>query len=501
MDSLRNEILGAACEFNGITGQSCCSPPCLITSVPADPDLVDSPVPANLVAGFNSSASYYLTAPLPGQYVYLSNWQRVVNDPNVGLPNFFTWLDAYSPNPAVPGTIRQGFAQSTSSVNPYVASTAWDLMMVRNVYDSLFRPDPLNSAEQINWMTTTTLQLSNSSLTYTAPAHTQTTYRFTLRSDLYFQDGRSVTSYDVAFSYLSMVGTGAFLGSAASSITGVTVLGPRQFDVGVNSTGSATLPNLTSLPILPGRYWTVAGSSAWDDAVRVCASMVQCGLSQYGLAGSLVNCLIGCSQFPASLLIVNPAYTIPTFDPIANNIFVGSGPWQCGSATSLGGPICSSSGAQNPSLGGSYTLTRFGSGLAPGASGSYFRSNGNLALCLWSNECLHDFTRGFLDVGIVSACYGLPAVPLGGIPSPSSCAHYQQGIGAKGGPTIVGLNQIGIVNRFMSTNWVYPFNWALSPPTGIAPLDGLVLYEGSATLNPASLVGCNVPYPAGGFDC
>jgi hypothetical protein len=27
------------------------------------------------------------------------------------------------------------------------------------------------------------------------------------------------------------------------------------------------------------------------------------------------------------------------------------------------------------------------------------------------------------------------------------------------------------------------------------------LYEGTATLNPASVAGCTSPYPTGGYDC
>jgi hypothetical protein len=136
----------------------------------------------------------------------------------------------------------------------------------------------------------------------------------------------------------------------------------------------------------------------------------------------------------------------------------------------------------------------------PGASGDYVRSSGNLALWLWSEDT-GDFTRDFLTVALVAACYRQPAAPLGGIPAPSSCAHFQQGIGANGGPKVVDITTVGIVNRFMGLNWVSPFNWYTSPPTGIAPLTALVLYEGSATLNPASIVSCNVTYPAGGYDC
>src|SRR5207249_10697321 len=64
-------------------------------------------------------------------------------------------------------------------------------------------------------------QLSNSSLTYTPPRGppssqnptglpTVASFRFTLRSDMFFQDGRKVTAFDVAFSYLALKASGAF---------------------------------------------------------------------------------------------------------------------------------------------------------------------------------------------------------------------------------------------------------------------------------------------------
>jgi len=81
----------------------------------------------------------------------------------------------------------------------------------------------------------------------------------------------------------------------------------------------------------------------------------------------------------------------------------------------------------------------------------------------------------------------------------------QQGIGANGGPTVVGITQIGIVNRFVAVNWVAgnaAFSWTSSPPSGIVALDPL-LYEGSATLYPSSMTGhdCSHIYPIGGYDC
>jgi hypothetical protein len=424
------------------------------------------------------------------QYGYLQNtgFQRAINNAGLGLPNFFTWLNAWSGSSS---TLRQGFKETTKSVNPYISSTVWDTYIMGNIYDSLYASNPLAPAQLINWMTESTAQLSNSSLIYNggvagAPAHTLTTYRFTLRPDLFFQDGRPVTSYDVAFSYLSMVGTGAFLGTGATSMTGVTILNPHQFDIGVNSQGPFILPSLTAIPIVSARYWTNAGSSSWDSAVSTCTTST-CLDVQYTLSGPTVNCVGTCSNFPASNQQINPSDVTATFDPITAHNFVGSGPWQCGTVTSSGSGSCSSSGSMNPPQpGGSYTLTRFGNGLPPASSisGIYFRSSGNLALYLWSQQNDQNPLLAFVAV---ASCYQL-AVNLAG-----TCGHFQQGIGNPGSGTPVGVNQVSVSSRFYNLNWLAPFEWATTPPSGIGALPP-VLYEGSVTLTPApSPSACNVP--------
>jgi Bacterial extracellular solute-binding proteins, family 5 Middle len=425
------------------------------------------------------------------QFGFLNNgWIVDINGEVNGLPNHFTWLNAWNPSPPTPRTIRQGFSDTTRSVNPYIASTPKDSYIINDVYDSLYVANPLSPSQFINWMTATTSQQTNSSLTYVAPSHTLTTYRFTLRPDVFFQDGRAVSAYDVAFSYLSMVASGAYLSSGATSMTGVTVLNPRQLDIGVNSLGPFTLPNLARLPIVPGRYWTTAGSSAWDSAVNTCTTGASCAISQYTLSGSTVNCSLNCSTFSANLMTVNPnditLSLTAIFDPIASHIFIGSGPWQCGTVTSSGSGNCSSSGGQNPSVGGSYTLTRFGNGLAPASStrGIYFRSSGDLALWIWSQE---NDVNPITALSAISLCYGQPVSTTG------PCAHWQHGIGASSNG-IVGINQVAIVALRFNLNWVSPFEWGANVPLGIGALPP-VLREGSVTLNPCSVDSIN------GYDC
>jgi len=435
------------------------------------------------------------------QFGYLNNgYFRQITNVGTGLPNYFTWLNSWNPSPVQPGTIRQGFKQSTSSASPFVDTSLWGQWIVGNVYDSLMVTNPYSGGQLIDWMILSVQQnFPPASLTYPPPPGTTQTFRFTLRSDLFFQDGRKVTSFDVAFSYLALKSTGAFAGGGAAPVTGITILSPSQFDINLSTVGPFTLLPLTSLPILPGAYWTNSGMSAWNSGINTCtATGATCYPSQYTLTGlgtPMVACALNCASFPASLMNVKLSQTAAGYDPIVNHTFVGSGPWQCGTVTSSGSGTCTSTGSQNPPVGGNYVLTRFGKGLAPasGVSSIYFRSNGNLAAYIWSQDT-GDITHDFLNFSVVASCFGAAVTSTG------PCAHFQQGIGANGGPIPVGLSQVAIVNRFVGTNWVAPFNWATSPPVGVIPLQP-VLYENTLILNPSGVAGCTNPYPTGGYDC
>lgn len=432
------------------------------------------------------------------QFGYLSNWQRVINGDGVGIPNYFTWLDAYSSNPAVPGTVRQGFSETTRSLSPYVTETNHDFYIVGNIYDSLMVPNPLSNGQLIDWMATQNA-IPLAGLTYVPPPGTVSSFRFTLRSDMFFQDGRKVTSFDIAFSYLSLMATGAFQSEGLAPITGITILGPSQFDVNVNAVGPFTLNYLTSPRIMPGRYWTNAGASSWDAEIGTCTSMgAACYPAQYTINTATPTqtvCALTCI-FPTADMNVNVAQTSPSYDPIANHSLVGSGPFTCGTVTSSGSGVCTPTGKENPPAGSTYTLTRFGKGLSPASSISsiYFRSAGNLALWTWSEDT-GDGTHDFLNYSILASCFGTQS---------PNCTHWMMGMGGCGGtltsPCAIGLQQVAIVDRFVGLNWVAPYNWQSSPPAGIIPF-APVLYEGGYTMNPTSIAGCSSPFPTGGYDC
>jgi hypothetical protein len=451
------------------------------------------------------------------QAAYLKNWNRVQNSlaTSSGAIGYFTWLNAYGPPSTGPtgcpnspplstgNCFRQGFKQPTRSLSFFIESTVWDAYVLGNLYDTLGQQNPSALSQVMDWMTIRTQELSNAALGYAPPAGTTDNFRFTLRTDLFWHDGKKVTAWDVQMSFASMLANGAFAGAGLAPLlplsTGVcnntppasngncadqiTVLNPTQFDVHVYQHGPFTQLGLMTTPVFPGRYWSAAGTAAWDNCVA---------------AGSC----------PASAMSADPGKLGFTYDAINAGIFIGDGSFRCvstGVSTPAGtlGSGCSSTGLQNPPPGGSYTFARNGLGFAPGSSpqNQYFRSSGALALYIWSGNT-GDPVGDALNFSRLAACVGQPTVPLG---QTSGCGHWQQGIGANGGPTVIGGIQASIVLRFIFVNWVSPFNLSTSPPLNIASFPP-TLYEGGTSttqtiLKPAIVAFCTSPYPIGGYDC
>jgi hypothetical protein len=468
------------------------------------------------------------------QFAYLSNWQRVFNSVGSGTPQYFTWLDAWSATPALSGTIRQGFKQNIKSVSPYIEETIWDRYVFRNIYDSIGISNPADGSQFLDWMgiSIQTINPANAaSLGYTPPAGTSTAFRISLRSDLFWQNDNSgshpakqVTAYDVAFSYLSLLGTGAFNSGGATPTTGVTVINQSTFDFDLSANGPFRPFSELGLPIIPGQYWSAAGQSTWntsvDNTVNMCihqptsSAQVGCFRAQYTLDPTatigtsvvpVVDCAdstilagaSGCSHVPGSLMNVDTNKITSTYDPVANGIVIGSGPWEAVTNGIVGGGTgVTPCGNMICTTGPTYTLQRYGSvsGITAsgcGVSDHYFRSNCTLAIWAWTGDNGH-FVHDFTTLQVVRACNALTPVP-------TQCVHWTKGIAGSGGGAISSV-QIGAVNRFVAVNWVggtpsAQFDWITNPPTGIAAYPP-VLYDGpTTTLNP-----CSVD-PVNGYDC
>jgi hypothetical protein len=353
-----------------------------------------------------------------------------------------------------------------------------------------------------------------------------------LRSDIFWQNDNSgshpakqVTAYDVAFSYLSLLGSGAFNSGGASPTTGITVINQSTFDFDISALGPFTTLFETGLPVIPGQYWSGAGQSTWntsvDNTVNTCShqptasAVVGCFRAQYTLDPTakigtstvpVVDCAdstilsgaSGCTHIPGSLLNVDTTKITATYDPVANGILIGSSAWEAVTNGVVGGGTgVTPCGSMVCSTSPSYTLQRYGSvasitAAGCGVSDHYFRSNCTLGIWTWSGDN-GDFTHDFSsELQVVRACNAVTPVP-------AQCVHWTKGIAGSGGSAITSV-QIGAVNRFVAVNWVggtpsAPFNWNTNPPTGIVAF-APVLYDGpTTTLNPCSIDAVN------GYDC
>src|SRR5437667_426504 len=246
-------------------------------------------------------------------------------------------------------------------------------------------------------------------LGYTPPAGTVATVRFSLRPDIFWQSdsvgsahpARPMTSWDVAFSYITLKATGSFQGGVLSPMIDVHVLDKANFDINLNAIGPFTLLSITAPTIFPGRYWSsTCSGTTWDSDVN---------------AGSV----------PTSCMAVTNGMSTITFDPlssapnngVATGILIGSSAYECQSAGGIvGGGGCSSTGVQNPPGGGAYVLTRFGCNRATGAcnapganpTSTYFRSAGTLALAIWAGNN-GDSNHDSVTVGSAAFCFGKAA--------------------------------------------------------------------------------------------
>jgi hypothetical protein len=444
------------------------------------------------------------------QFGYLAKWNSVINSQGLSVPNFFTWLDADTTGLT---SVTQAFAAPTRSLNPYAASTIFDFQTIGNIYDSLGTLNPAQNGQYFDYLasghstpcnTNLSIPCDLAHLGYTPPGScpgvtcTVATIRFSLRPDIFWQSdsvgtahpARPLTSWDVAFSYLTLKATGSFQGGVLSSLIDVHVLDKANFDLNLNAIGPFTLLSITSPTIIPGRYWSSSCSgTTWDNDVN---------------AGTV----------PSTCMAVTSQMSTVTFDPVSstpNNgvsvgILIGSGPFECQSSSGIVGTGCSSTGTQNPPPGGSYTLTRFGCNRAtgtcnaPGANptSTYFRSAGTLALYIWTGNN-GDTGHDSQNVSDAAFCFN-KAVGTAG------CTQWQRGIGNPGTGTPLNIGQVSAVNRFSQDgNWISPFNWLpgiplaccpfiANPPLGIQSATP-VLFEGTNTLNPCSVDAVN------GYDC
>src|SRR6266581_3832501 len=234
--------------------------------------------------------------------------------------------------------IRRSMAQTTTHMNPYTATTAWEFEPLIQIYDSMLAVDPNTgglcqtqpggSAHCVDWMTNS----HSTSFDSTTGLSTQT---WNLRNDIYFHDGVAVTAHDVCFSILSYKAAPSanFLASV-SNVLSCTAITSRVVQVVLKGQSPFNELNIGGVFILPEHVWALL-----------------CG----GLTAGTDSCVT-----PANLAST-------TLDPVAAGDMVGSGPWICntsvGVSTISGQASCSqnasgSAGGQAVGAGGRVLLNR-----------------------------------------------------------------------------------------------------------------------------------------------
>jgi len=399
--------------------------------------------------------------------------------------NIWEWLDAYSPNPAVAGTLRQSFLTTVDSLNPFDFTTVWDGYLLSNIYDSLFFQNPqcTNSAslatragvpqcssilQNIDWMTTshnflcypggppcTSATLGYGNSTYFAS--TSADLRLTLNRSNHWQDAGPVTAWDVKYSYINLNATGAFQATSLSNVAHINVLDEFTVDLNLKAKGPFTELFLGGITIMPGHIWSACGASTWNGGVT------GKDISGTNIVSAPEDACIGAFGAPNIVTVGGTRADSPTFDPVTNNFLIGSSAYTCQSIGGTGHPAvgtlgggCSVDNTQAPAFGlNDFTLTRTGctltsTGTTCGVAGSstdYFRSSGALASYVWSGD-IGSGSADFSKVLTVNSCHST---------SPSAnCPHWEQGIGNPGGTgaNAVGLSQRLKVNSLKGVSWI-----------------------------------------------
>ncbi len=301
------------------------------------------------------------------------------------LPFYTPASPQYAPGGGNPSLIRRGFSQGTMNLSPFRALSFWETEVLSLVYDTLLQVNPLTggsitggtSQQIIDWMTTKHSSSFNASSNVT-------TQKWTLRNDLFWQDGQRVTADDVVFTILayrdvpsSEVSLG-FLPGVASVIDAST-LSPDTVQVHLTGQSQFFELDIGRIPIIPHHVW--AGPCNWP---------------------------VG-SPDPGPTVLSASSCASPSFDPMASGIMIGSGPWLCKNINTgaIGGSCTqnpdNSIGTQSVFAGGKLIFT---------ANDGYFRGrpgvlNSNLNKFSWADKN-NDGVVNILDVADAALHFGQP---------------------------------------------------------------------------------------------
>ncbi len=220
------------------------------------------------------------------------------------VPGYVPPNPGLAPGGGDPRLIRRGFSQDTFNLSPFQASSPWESEIVSLIYDSMLHPNPLTGGTDgqiVDWQTT-----SHSSSFNPAEVGCNalsgcvtgvTTQLWHLRNDIKFQDGTPVTANDVAYTIISYRDLQSFLFQPkVASVVSATGLdcGPGQpcktLQVKLQGQSAFFELDIGTVPIIPKHVW-------------------------FPFCGDPPSPTSQCAD--------------PGFDPMAQGIMIGDGPWEC----------------------------------------------------------------------------------------------------------------------------------------------------------------------------
>ncbi len=211
---------------------------------------------------------------------------------------------SFAPGGGDPELIRRGISQDTAELSPFQAVTTHEFEILSLIFDSMLHANPYTGGtdgQVVDWQTTRHFSTFNPTEigcnTINGCVTGVTTQFWHLRNDLYFQDGTPVTANDVAYTITAYrdVPSSSFESYVASVVSAIGVdCGASQpcKTVQVKLQGQSALYdlNIGNLPIIPEHIWAP-------------------------FCGNPPSPTSQCAD--------------PTFDPMAQGIMIGDGPWQC----------------------------------------------------------------------------------------------------------------------------------------------------------------------------
>ena len=364
-----------------------------------------------------------------------------------------------------PSTLRWGQGMGTSHLNPILVNflifpifvERAEVNVVGQVYDTLFALNPVVLGQVFCWMC--------SSYTQQVDLAGNTHFTVFLKQNLEFQDGVPLTARDVAFSLLANRDVPSFL---SYDLLGVTVYSETTLDIVMWGQSLTHLIELAGVPIIPQH---IMGSG--DDFYSV-----QSG-TYGGALPSQCKQINGAFCAAPGVSTVIPAKTQESYDPIAVNEFIGSGPFACVSQGYVGGPSigtvgggcvktpANTNGGQTIAPGSSMLLTKFDFSTGGNPFDQYHRSfnpawgsgsqSGQYQEWSWA-DVNNDGIVDALDVGQVSLCTTGVTVNC----SASQLAYWQRLY-----PSVT--QDTAVVISHLDDSWVAPFSWSTTSLENIVP--------------------------------